>query len=238
MAKDKLKSFEYQGTTIVFEFGNGQKMVNATHMAKAFGKKVGNFLQNKQTKEFIAALNSRDWNSSHGNEFKALRMIKGGTPDLQGTWMDERLALMFAAWLSPIFHLWVYDRIHELLTTGKTELPQQRPPMGVIKSIRMIADQLEYQQLDIEQNKESIKDLQDAVGELDAKITSIDESFYTVSGYCNLNGILCPQEQARKWGIAATKLSHVKGSPVGKYYDAKFGEVNTYHVDILVKIVK
>ncbi|MEM1121660.1 MAG: KilA-N domain-containing protein, partial [Bacteroidota bacterium] len=63
----------------------------------------------------------------------------------QGTWMDEKLALKFAAWLSPNFELWVYDRIQELLTTGKTELPSHLPGMELIKAIRLIADKLEYQ---------------------------------------------------------------------------------------------
>lgn len=75
--------------------------------------------------------------------------MKGGSPELQGTWMDEKLALKFAAWLATNFELWVYDRIHELLTTGKTEL-QNRPSLNIIKSIRLIADQLEAHDKDIQ----------------------------------------------------------------------------------------
>jgi len=115
----KLQSFEYEGKRITFEFGDGQKMVNATEMAKSFpSKKVAGFLRLKQTKEFIKVLNSRYADSHNGNDFKAFRVVRGGTPDLQGTWMDEKLALKFAAWLNPHFELWVYDRIHELLTQG------------------------------------------------------------------------------------------------------------------------
>ena len=43
-------------------------------------------------------------------------MVQGGTPEMQGTWMDERLALKFAAWLSPKFEIWIYDTIYEILT--------------------------------------------------------------------------------------------------------------------------
>lgn len=53
--------------------------------------------------------------------------MQGGTPELQGTWMDEKLALKFAAWLSPYFELWVYDRIEELLLTGRTEILDFQP---------------------------------------------------------------------------------------------------------------
>lgn len=115
----KLQSFEYEGKRITFDFGDGQKMVNATQMVKAFkGKRINNFLRSKQTKEFIKVLESRYAKKRNGNEYKAYRVIKGGTPELQGTWMDEKLALKFAAFLNPYFELWVYDRIHELLTQG------------------------------------------------------------------------------------------------------------------------
>ena len=141
MAKQKkLKVFEYNGKHISFEFGDGKKMVNATEMAKAFPKKrLKDFFQLKQTAEYINTLdnylkNSRGDNSpldkirsysttSLAKHFPDLIMvIRGGQPELQGTWIHERVALKFAAWLSPKFELWVYDRILELLTKGKVEL--------------------------------------------------------------------------------------------------------------------
>lgn len=124
-------------------------------------------------------------------EKKVLRIVQSGSPELQGTWMDEKLALEFAFWLSPSFKLWVYDRIEELLKTGKTELPNHRPGADLIRAIRMIADKLEYQQRDIDQNKEAIADIQNAINELDAKITSHDENYYSVVGYCSLQNKPC-----------------------------------------------
>ena len=56
---DKVKVFDYQGHKITFEFEGGQKMVNATQMAKAFDKRVTHFLRNNQTKDFIKELESR-----------------------------------------------------------------------------------------------------------------------------------------------------------------------------------
>jgi len=44
---------------------------------------------------------------------KILKVVRGGdaSEGLQGTWIHERLALKFAAWLSPKFELWIYDTI-------------------------------------------------------------------------------------------------------------------------------
>ena len=97
-------------------------MVNATEIAKAFGKRVSNFTRLNQTKDFIKVLESRYSDVSNGNKYKASRRIQGGIPELQGTWFDEKLALKFAAWLNAEFELWVWERIYELLSIGKTEL--------------------------------------------------------------------------------------------------------------------
>ncbi|MBK6901431.1 MAG: KilA-N domain-containing protein [Saprospirales bacterium] len=96
----EITKFDYEGTRISFEFGDGNKMINATEMAKPFGKLVGNFLRLKEAHEYITILQERYSHLNIGRE--VLRVIKGGdaAEGLQGTWMDEKLALKFAAWLS------------------------------------------------------------------------------------------------------------------------------------------
>ena len=71
-----IKQFEYQGHFISFEFTDGNNMINATQMAKPFGKRVNNFLQNKQTQDYITFLESRYWNSSIGGRKQVLRIVK------------------------------------------------------------------------------------------------------------------------------------------------------------------
>lgn len=236
----KLTKFDYEGNNITFVFTDGNKMVNATEMAKPFGKPVGNFLRLAETKRYIDVLQKRYSHLNIAQNREVLRVIKGGdtTEGQQGTWMDEKLALKFAAWLAPEFELWVYDRIFELLTTGKTEIKEHRPAYGIVKSLRMIADQIENHDREITEIKEDIIHIKDYVSDLEAKITSIDEQYYTVSGYCALNHIDCPLDKARKWGYNATKLSNQKGVDVGKAYDAKYGEINAYHINILKEIIK
>jgi hypothetical protein len=232
--------FDYEGQPITFEFADGNKMINATQMARPFGKRVGNFLQNQQTQDYIKILESRYWNSSIGQkkpQREVLRVVKGGTPEFQGTWMDEKLALKFAAWLSPEFELWVFDRIEELLTTGQTSL-QNIQPVGFAKTLRLLAEQWEEQERINQEFREELDYTIERLGELEAKIATSDEEYYTVKGYCSLHGILCPDNQARAWGKAASHLSKQKGYTIGKAYDIKWGEVNAYHQDILKEVIE
>ena len=104
-------TFDYEGSPVAFEQGE-LMMVNATQMAKPFGKRPIDYLNTQQTKEFL-------------DELAKVRKItltdlvqvkKGGNNP--GTWMHQDVALEFARWLSPKFAIWTNDRIKELLTQG------------------------------------------------------------------------------------------------------------------------
>jgi len=231
-----ITKFDYHGVNISFEFADGNKMINATEMAKPFGKRVSNFLRLQSTKDYIVLLESRYSHLSNGVKSTVLRVVHGGLPEFQGTWMDEKLALKFAAWLAPEFELWVYDRIHELLTKGKITLKNHSPTQNIVSSIRLIANQLESQEHEIENIKIDVNEIRNYLSDIEAKITSIDENYYCISGYCSLLGIDCPLDKAQQWGLHATNLSHSGQVSIGKAYDSKYGEINTYHKNILDKL--
>jgi phage antirepressor YoqD-like protein len=107
-----LRVYQYENNPIVFNLGENI-MINATQMAKPFPtKRINDFVNNRQTKEFVALLEGR-------TENPVLVVQNGGTGN--GTWMHRKLALKFAAWLSPEFELWVYDRIESILTTSENK---------------------------------------------------------------------------------------------------------------------
>ncbi len=112
----KLQVFKYKEQEISFNFGDGNRMINATQMAQAFDKKPNHFLRSKQTQAFINALSQ----VANLQLEKIVKVIHGGNQ--HGTWMHEQLALKFAAWLSPEFEVWVYNKIQELLHQGYTSI--------------------------------------------------------------------------------------------------------------------
>lgn len=234
-----IKKFEYEGQDISFEFADGNKMVNATEMAKPFGKLVGNFLKSQHAQDYILLLESRYsiWNIGDKPK-EVLRIVKGGDDRAaQGTWMDEKLALKFASWLSPEFELWVYDKIQELLTTGKTEI-QGFQPTGVIRSLRLIVEQLEQQDQFNEKVKNELEITAQRLDELEAKIVSVDDHYYTIAGYCSLIKKPCPLHLAKEWGKQATALSRQQRIPTGTAHDERYGMVRTYHEDVLKAVIK
>jgi len=108
----------YKGTDITFQLGDGKVMVNATEMAKPFGKRTADWLENQYAKRFIEVLTVT--RKSVRADFV---VVKQGGND-QGTWFHEDVALEFARWLSPQFGIWCNDRIKELITKGYTRIDE------------------------------------------------------------------------------------------------------------------
>lgn len=113
--------FNYNNTAITFSDQQGQNvMVNATQMAKAFGKRPAKWLELPSTKEFLKELGT----IRKSDTDQLVVTINGGTTQQgKGTWMHEDVALEFARWLSPKFAIWCNDRIKELIRFGITALP-------------------------------------------------------------------------------------------------------------------
>jgi len=92
-------------------------MVNATEMAKIFGKEVSGFLKIDQTEKFIKAYCQTE-DLPFENEFSAdgklIKIIKGHAT-INGTWMHRVVATKFAAWLDPMFEVWVFKTIDKLI---------------------------------------------------------------------------------------------------------------------------
>lgn len=120
--------FQYNGSPITFQKGDSV-MVNATEMAKPFGKRSNDFLSSKSTKELICSLSIKT-----GISATDLVIVNQGGNN-QGTWMHEDLALVFAQWLSPDFYLWCNDRIKELLTTGVTTVANDDEAIAYAMSV-------------------------------------------------------------------------------------------------------
>ncbi|MFK7775398.1 MAG: KilA-N domain-containing protein [Saprospiraceae bacterium] len=113
-----MQIFEYEGKRITFDFGDGEEMVSATEIIKAFEeKRLRDFAALKQTKEFIKEL-EYSMNTAKGENprlwKKATRSVRGGNnPNLRGIWYEKRLALKLAAWLNPKFEVWIFTQKSE-----------------------------------------------------------------------------------------------------------------------------
>ena len=75
--------------------------------------------------------------------------------------------------------------------------------------------------------------------DVESKQMTIDEHHYTIIGYANLTGIRgVSRDATARLGRRASAMSRKQGYHIGKEYDAKYGMVNTYHVDVLQEVFR
>ena len=112
-----IQTFSFNQFSVSFQ-ENGY--LNATAIAEQYDKRVGNYLRNERTQEYITALTERLFNPETRNRATAenqLVIIKKGGNDKksQGTWLHPKLAVDFARWLDPKFAVWCDEQIEALL---------------------------------------------------------------------------------------------------------------------------
>lgn len=134
--------YSYNGTEITFLSGENV-MINATEMAKPFGKEPFDYLRLPSTVQLVSAIARK----SRIAENQLVKTIRGGfTP---GTWLHEDIALDFAQWLSVDFKLWCNDRVKELLRHGATAVNPDSllDPDFIIKLAKELKESREKQRM-------------------------------------------------------------------------------------------
>lgn len=94
-------------------------LVNLTQMAKANDKRLDKWLENDGTREYLEALKKSISHENRGNE--DIIQVKGFGAD-KATWGHPLVAIAFAQWISPEFHVWCNQHIKTLIQTGNTSL--------------------------------------------------------------------------------------------------------------------
>lgn len=206
-----LKVFDYSGTSITFDF-DGDTFINATEMARPFGKRPVDFIRLKSTQEFIEVLKS-DVRNPHFTK-------KGNFSDSdQGTWMHELLALEFAGWLAPAFKVWCNKKIKEILTQS---------PMSMED---MMIRQLES----MKEQKIRLAAVEDKIRTIETR-SQIKPDYFTIAGFATYHGMNVNLKVASSLGRKASSICKRMGLMMDEIPDPRFGKVRMYPKHILESV--
>ena len=218
------KVFAYDGNNVTFARKDGVTMVNATQMAKKFGKQPALWIRTKQYNEFLDSYCAM-------RKCIASDLVRVTNGNNGGTWMHEDVALEFARWLSPAFAIWCNFRIKELLTTGSTSI-QKNLPQNYVEALRELANQVERNEqlaLENKQKEQKIVEQKPKVAFAEALLSSPDSILVN-----ELAKILCQNgyktgevrlyEQLRTEGYLC-KVGSEYNLPIQKYLEMGLFEV-------------
>ena len=121
----------------------------------------------------------------------------------------------------------VIQRLNELESGGGQQL-------ATIKDPQLAAMVTMLTQLDVVKQEQAAQ--RSEMAEIRAKLTATPDEHYTVAGYASLRGISLDTKRANLLGRKAAKVSREHGVDIGKAHSAIYGEVNTYHVDVLCEV--
>jgi hypothetical protein len=104
------------------DFTNDENLyLNATKVAKQFKKDVNEWKRSKQIIEYLEALSDMGFSQN-----TLIKVVKGNFANkkAQGTWIHQKLVIMFSRWLSPEFAVWCDLQIEEILSSQNSQLVQ------------------------------------------------------------------------------------------------------------------
>lgn len=129
----EIATFKYKDHhPIRFKMEQEMVMVNATEMAKLFGKSPTAWLRFDSTEEFRQALVNEGKSENVEQQVSTSRGKNGGT------WMIEELALEFAGFLSPEFAAWCDFCIRSFMGDDDPQVAQVNPRPSVRSLKKMV----------------------------------------------------------------------------------------------------
>ena len=172
-------NYEWDGSSISFNLSGNGTMINATEMAKAFGKRPVDWLRFDQSKNFIKVLSKV---RNHTLE-ELVYVVKGGNHP--GTWMHEDVAIEFARWLNPLFGIWCNDKVKELMINGYSVIGNTREDFErAYQEIQGRLSQVEQENCQIKQENYQLKQSLDTQRAAEAFCNTVfqgSENLYTMT---------------------------------------------------------
>lgn len=108
----------------IFEQRESDNYVCLTQMAKIFDKRVNDWTRYDSSKAYVEAVSTETGIHVSG----LMVQIKGGNDkENQGTWAHPLIAIAFAQWLSPEFHVWCNLHIKLLIEAQGKQHTKQIP---------------------------------------------------------------------------------------------------------------
>ncbi len=208
----------------------GRFNLNLLHKASGLGphKAPNKWLSIEPTTELIGELNSQ----THSEEFGPINSIRGGNSP--GTFAHKLLAISYAGWISPAFQLKVNQVFLDYQSANKPAIPQSFP-----EALRLAATAMEERDRAIATKAEigsrreatAMSTASAAVRKANKLQVELDKS----QEYCTVKRMQMNHHgQKFNWRLLK-RNSEAMGIPAIDVYDANYGTVKAYHLDVWQK---
>jgi hypothetical protein len=221
-----VKTFEYNGKILTVDFTT-DAYINATEIAKAFGKKPSHWLELDSTKEYIFEL--AGMSALQQNQLVTTKL--GSPENGGGTWLHPDLGVLFARWLNVRFAIWADRQIKDILIVKKKD-------MSDLSSLEVLKEYQKMVAIAIEK-EEKIQELKLILNEKDKVLEKYKLEFD--------EGLIFVSEFSNQIGIGVVKFSDIlkyldivsdATKTVNSKYSKYFKYTKTYSNKLMVPVLK
>lgn len=212
-AHETSKTFSYNGNDVLFDTRD-DVMVNATQLAKIYGKRPNDYLSLPATNQLINAITRK-----YGISENQLVISKvGSSHNGGGTWMHRLIVVDFCQWLDIDLKLWCTEKLDELMRYGMTatqptlEQMIDNPDLVIHLATQLKQEREERVKLEAqtEQQQATIKIQTEEIKKSAPKVSYYDNHLQSVN-------TLTSTQVAKQIGMDAEKL-HRKMKEIGILY--------------------
>lgn len=212
-AHETSKTFSYNGNDVLFDTRD-DVMVNATQLAKIYGKRPNDYLSLPATNQLINAITRK-----YGISENQLVISKvGSSHNGGGTWMHRLIVVDFCQWLDIDLKLWCTEKLDELMRYGMTatqptlEQMIDNPDLVIHLATQLKQEREERAKLEAqtEQQQATIKIQTEEIKQAPPKVNYYDNHLQSVN-------TLTSTQVAKQIGMDAEKL-HRKMKEIGILY--------------------
>lgn len=212
-AHETSKTFSYNGNDVLFDTKD-DVMVNATQLAKIYGKRPNDYLSLPATNQLINAITRK-----YGISENQLVISKvGSSHNGGGTWMHRLIVVDFCQWLDIDLKLWCTEKLDELMRYGMTatqptlEQMINNPDLVIHLATQLKQEREERAKLEAqtEQQQATIKIQTEEIKQAAPKVNYYDNHLQSVN-------TLTSTQVAKQIGMDAEKL-HRKMKEIGILY--------------------
>lgn len=219
-AHETSKTFSYNGNEVLFDIKD-DVMVNATQLAKIYGKRPAEYLRLPDTVKLINAI-TRKYGIA---ENQLVVTSKGGNisdmgkshivDNQQGTWMHRLIVVDFCQWLDIDLKLWCTEKLDELMRYGMTATqPTLEQMINNPDLVISLANQLKQERKEKERLQAENSQKQIIIERKDEEISMKDDTIKVLApkGKCydeimSSEGLVTTNMIAAFLGVSAIKLN-------------------------------
>lgn len=118
------------------------------------------------------------------------------------------------------------------------DLVKKQKPVDELAVLEQMFGVFKQQQIQINETRQLAQEAKQEIATVRQEVKTLapTPNYFTIIGYASKLGVIVDRKEANALGRRAALISRTSNIPIGKFPHEYYGEVNSYHIDILDQV--